>query len=165
MNINDCYLSLCRAKYGRTRHRHQQQQQQRSLTYLRDFEHMRTGALDTTSSVRWALAFFAALLRAETQPEEEKKQTGSAVCIRRCRQIILFFISDSLVLVGGIMSLKVNWIIKCVNLVLNLRACFSCHDACRHPVLHVVGHCSHFAYLVVAFSIKKTNSNQIHSLQ
>lgn len=127
----------------------------RSCTYLRYFEHMRTGALDTTSSVHWALAFFAALLRVETQPEEEKKQTGSAVCIRRCRQIILFFISDSLVLVGGIMSLKVNWIIKCVNLVLNLRACFSCHDACRHAVLHVVGHCSHFAYLVVAFSIKK----------
>lgn len=105
----------------------------RSRTYPRNFEHMRTDALDTTSSIHWALAFFAALLRVETQPSEEEKKADRLCSLHPSLppnySVFLFFISGSLVLVGGIMSLKVNWIIKCVNLVLNLRACFSCHDA------------------------------------
>lgn len=51
----------------------------RSRTYPRNFEHMRTDALDTTSSVHWALAFFAALLRVETQPSEEEKKNRQAL--------------------------------------------------------------------------------------
>lgn len=79
------------------------------LTYiLRNFEHMRIDALETTSSVHWALAFFAALRRVKTQPEEGNKNAD-----RLCSShpslppnyLFLFFISCSLVLVGGIMSL------------------------------------------------------------